>query len=51
MASSKTCPHDSDDRVLISGTEVRRRLQTKEPIPETFSRPEVVAELYQWANQ
>ena len=51
MASSKTCPHDSDERVLISGTEVRRRLQTKEPIPETFSRPEVVAELYQWANQ
>ena len=51
MASSKTCPHDSDDRVLISGTEVRRRLQTKERIPETFSRPEVVAELYQWANQ
>ena len=51
MASSKTCPHDSSERVLISGTEVRRRLQTKEPIPETFSRPEVVAELYQWANQ
>lgn len=51
MASTKTCPHDSADRVLISGTEVRRRLQAKEPIPETFSRPEVVAELYQWANQ
>lgn len=51
MASTKTCPHDSADRVLISGTEVRRRLQAKEPIPETFSRPEVVAELYQWVNQ
>ncbi len=51
MASSKICPHDSSDHVLISGTEVRRRLQTKEPIPETFSRPEVVAELYQWAKQ
>lgn len=51
MASTKTCPHDSAERVLISGTEVRRRLQAKEPIPETFSRPEVVAELYQWVNQ
>ncbi|MCX8586240.1 MULTISPECIES: sulfate adenylyltransferase [unclassified Gilliamella] len=51
MASTKTCPHDSADRVLISGTEVRRRLQAKEPIPETFSRPEVVAELYQWVDK
>ncbi|WP_392564403.1 sulfate adenylyltransferase [Orbus wheelerorum] len=50
MASNKTCPHDSNYRVLISGTEVRRRLQAKESLPVTFSRPEVVEELYLWAN-
>lgn len=50
MASNKTCPHDSNYRVLISGTEVRRRLKAKESLPTTFSRPEVVEELYLWAN-
>lgn len=45
MASNKTCPHDAKDRVLISGTEVRRRLKNKESLPSTFSRPEVVFEL------
>lgn len=50
MASNRTCPHDSHYRLLISGTEVRRRLQAKESLPVTFSRPEVVAELYHWVN-
>lgn len=48
MASAKTCPHEQQYRQLISGTEVRRRLRAKEPLPVTFSRPEVVAELYKW---
>lgn len=48
MASNKTCPHDSSYRLLISGTEVRRRLQARESLPVTFSRPEVVEELYHW---
>ncbi len=48
MASAKTCPHDKQYHQLISGTEVRRRLKAKEALPSTFSRPEVVAELYKW---
>ncbi len=42
MATAKTCPHDKEDRVMISGTEQRRRLAAGEDIPPEFSRPEVV---------
>jgi len=42
MASLKTCPHSTEDRCLISGTELRRMLSMGEmPLPE-FSRPEVL---------
>jgi sulfate adenylyltransferase len=41
MATNKTCPHGDSDRVVLSGTEVRRRLEEGEEIPEEFSRPEV----------
>jgi sulfate adenylyltransferase len=42
MASLKTCPHDKDDRCLISGTQLRKMLSEGEkPVPE-FSRPEVL---------
>jgi len=41
IVSAKTCPHGEQDRVIFSGTEVRRRLETGEPIPAEFTRPEV----------
>src|SRR3990172_7507339 len=43
MASTRTCPHDSGQRLLISGTDLRRMLSQDEPVPEHFSRPEVLA--------
>ena len=42
MATAKTCPHDGDSRVEISGTELRRMMSDGESVPPEFSRPEVV---------
>jgi sulfate adenylyltransferase len=41
MASSKTCPHDNDQRIALSGTKVRELLAAGEAPPHEFTRPEV----------
>lgn len=42
MASLKTCPHTKDDRVLLSGTKLRKGLSEGTPIPDHFGREEVL---------
>jgi sulfate adenylyltransferase len=45
MASGRTCPHDDADRLLVSGTKLRKWLSEGDPVPTEFSRPEVLAVL------
>ncbi len=45
MATGKTCPHGPKDRLAISGTRLREMFARREPIPEEFSRREVIETL------
>jgi sulfate adenylyltransferase len=42
MASARTCPHEDQDRLLVSGTKLRKWLSEGSPVPAEFSRPEVL---------
>jgi sulfate adenylyltransferase len=42
MASARTCPHGEADRLLVSGTKLRKWLSEGDPVPAEFSRPEVL---------
>ncbi len=42
MASLRTCPHGKEDRVLLSGTMLRKGLSEGSPIPDHFGREEVL---------
>jgi sulfate adenylyltransferase len=42
MASGRTCPHEDKERLLVSGTKLRKWLSEGSPVPPEFSRPEVL---------
>ena len=48
MATSRTCPHDSQHHIAISGTRLREMLSTGIDVPPEFSRPEVAAILREY---
>jgi sulfate adenylyltransferase len=41
VVSAKTCPHDKENWVFLSGTQVRAMLEKGEMLPPEFTRPEV----------
>ncbi len=42
MASARTCPHGEADRLMLSGTKLRKMLSEDGEVPAEFSRPEVL---------
>jgi sulfate adenylyltransferase len=48
MASGRTCPHEDQDRLLVSGTKLCKWLSEGQPVPAEFSRPEVLAILQEY---
>jgi sulfate adenylyltransferase len=48
MASGRTCPHPDEDRLLVSGTKLRKWLSEGSAVPPEFSRPEVLEVLREY---
>ena len=48
MASLRTCPHQKEDRVILSGTKLRKALSEGAAIPDHFGRDEVLAILREY---
>jgi sulfate adenylyltransferase len=48
MASMRTCPHGKEDRLILSGTMVRKTLSEGGELDPHFSRPEVVKILQEY---
>ena len=48
MASLRPCPHGKADRVILSGTALRKGLSEGAPIPDHFGRTEVLEILKQY---
>ncbi len=42
MASLRTCPHSKEDRVILSGTKLRKALSEGTEVPDHFGREEVL---------
>lgn len=51
VTSMRTCPHGKEDRLLLSGTMLRKMLSSGEEVPGHFSRPEVLAILREYYSR
>jgi len=48
MASLRTCPHTKEDRVILSGTKLRKALSEGAAVPDHFGREEVLVILREY---
>ncbi|MGH7491293.1 MAG: sulfate adenylyltransferase [bacterium] len=51
IVTSKTCPHDSSQHIILSGTQVRGMLARGEALPPEFTRAEVAKVLIEGLRQ